>query len=365
MIDLEKFTNIVIDNYMDGFVYNGKDSFYEIEEDLLSHINKQLFYKKGVDYQRLELIPTYGVARLLKDIFNITVIKFKKELLLGAYQTSGEFKGIYNVSPHYIEGLILNFNIDYDSIDVIKKELYDICDVVYVCNNSDLIPLNNGIFNYKNRSFVDFDPSYVFIEKLPISYNPKARFSLERVSSANEICSKVSNEKELLEYFLYNFLNDNPITFSNVLGSLYIKPTNYIKSTNSSSTAFAHVQEVSEVEEFVLKFFADFKRDLVPNVFLYDLYSTWHEIRFGNNRECLSDRNLIKEIKKILPNCYPEWSYVENRITAKGRMTESEPLIIKYDLDNWKNPNYEGDDKDLIAMPDFNKKGYRGFLRKE
>ena len=38
----------------------------------------------------------------------------------------------------------------------------------------DLIPCNNGIFNFKTKEFFDFDPKYVFTWKTRVDYNPNA-----------------------------------------------------------------------------------------------------------------------------------------------------------------------------------------------
>lgn len=40
--------------------------------------------------------------------------------------------------------------------------------------NINLLPMQNGIFNLETKKIIPFDPSYIFLNKLPISYNPKA-----------------------------------------------------------------------------------------------------------------------------------------------------------------------------------------------
>ena len=41
-------------------------------------------------------------------------------------------------------------------------------------SNENLIPLNNGIYDYRNKILMDFDPYYIFISKSSVDYNPSA-----------------------------------------------------------------------------------------------------------------------------------------------------------------------------------------------
>lgn len=53
-----------------------------------------------------------------------------------------------------------------DSDEFLKK--------IHNRKNISLLPMQNGIFNLETKKIIPFDPSYVFLNKLPISYNPKA-----------------------------------------------------------------------------------------------------------------------------------------------------------------------------------------------
>lgn len=39
----------------------------------------------------------------------------------------------------------------------------------------DIIPVNNGIFDFKNKVLMDFSPEYIFIAKSPVNYNASAK----------------------------------------------------------------------------------------------------------------------------------------------------------------------------------------------
>lgn len=56
----------------------------------------------------------------------------------------------------------------------IKKYLFTHLPRTTVCNNPDLIPVNNGIFNYKTKKLMSFNPKYVFLYKIGTNYNPQA-----------------------------------------------------------------------------------------------------------------------------------------------------------------------------------------------
>ena len=59
---------------------------------------------------------------------------------------------------------------------------------------------------------------------------------------------------------------------------------------------------------------------------------------------------------------WPEWSCTENQVRSQGHMDCAEPLILEYELRNWMNNDYRGNDKMRLAQPDV-KDSYRGYVR--
>ena len=120
-----------------------------------------------------------------------------------------------------------------------------------------------------------------------------------------------------------------------------------------------------------------FAWDLVPFTFLYSCYKKWLEkvtCRSGDSTGGVSQRMFIERAKSwaetsdlwyidygTSPN-NPDKKVV-NKTTTGHLMDATEPLIVTYDLQDWRNPDYHGSDIDKICCP--RKEGnYRGILRK-
>lgn len=160
---------------------------------------------------------------------------------------------------------------------------------------------------------------------------------------------------EVLRYVLYRVLNMNHYELS------------------EPAACKALMQEYKEfndpVQEFYNEFFddedVDFAWDLLPFDFLYALYKAW----FGKNCPSGTISNKSKFTNDIVNACQKSkiWGCDNARKTIRPgnhNMDRPEPLIVQYDLDDWKNPNYTGSDPKQIAMPAL-KANYRGLERRE
>ena len=126
------------------------------------------------------------------------------------------------------------------------------------------------------------------------------------------------------------------------------------------------IREINDpVRQFIEDVFFDLTWDLLPNTFLYDCYKSWFKENVGESGKHLSSRSFVRDLRNIIENDYPDWVYSENRISGTGRMEEPEPFIVKYNLKDWMNPNYKGSDKDILAKPLLDTRGYRGFLKSD
>ena len=124
------------------------------------------------------------------------------------------------------------------------------------------------------------------------------------------------------------------------------------------------IREINDpVRQFIEDLFFDFSWDLLPNAFLYDCYKSWFKENVGESGKYLSSRSFVRDLRNIIENDYTGWVYSENRISGVGRMDTPEPLIVKYNLKDWMNENYKGSDKEILATPSLDTKGYRGFLK--
>lgn len=105
------------------------------------------------------------------------------------------------------------------------------------------------------------------------------------------------------------------------------------------------------VRQFVEEIFPQLQWDLLPYTFLYDLYKAW--FREASPSGSIQGRNtFVMDLTNTLRG-NPDWSCgaSQAKIWAAGRMNGPEPLIARYNLKEWFNPNYSGNDMTKICTP--------------
>ena len=156
------------------------------------------------------------------------------------------------------------------------------------------------------------------------------------------------NREEVLQYVLHKVLNTNFYRLSEPKASLLTLEE--YKAYNDT------------IRDFMDEFSDSFVWDLLPYSFLYDLYRPWHTKNHPNGG-MVGRNTFIKNLRGIIKD-YPEWeaSHTKQRIRSQGRMEKSEPLINKWHLSDWYNPNYQGSDLAKRATPE-PAQAYSGLLR--
>lgn len=119
------------------------------------------------------------------------------------------------------------------------------------------------------------------------------------------------------------------------------------------------------VREFITEFKERFTWDLIPTEFLYDLYKAWY-FRCNPSGKPEGKTNFKKQLESILlePDFSPYWEVAPNAVSVGVKMSRAEPLIAQYDLTDWKNPTYHGNDIDKISRPKLLSNRYRGIVRR-
>lgn len=95
---------------------------------------------------------------------------------IAVYNDAGDYEGVYTTDESDIESIIRDAvpTISKRGVDECKAFLRTMAPVTARCTDSNLIPVNNGIYNYKDKMLIDFSPEYVFSSKVSTDYNPNA-----------------------------------------------------------------------------------------------------------------------------------------------------------------------------------------------
>jgi len=153
---------------------------------------------------------------------------------------------------------------------------------------------------------------------------------------------------EVLEYVLFKVLN-----------------MNYYELSEPESCKLL-AEEYKEANDPLREFLRDILPvcvwDLLPFSFLFAVYKGWQK-EVNPAGTPLGRNAFIHSIAELMKND-PEWDCDRHKqVVTGGKMDEPEPLILRYNLTNWYNPSYKGQDQKQICTPAL-KSAYRGLARK-
>ena len=153
---------------------------------------------------------------------------------------------------------------------------------------------------------------------------------------------------EVLEYVLHKVLHMSYYTLS--------------EPQACKDALLAYKEFNDPVRQFAEEMLPLCKWDLLPFSFLYDLYKSWFK-KNSPSGSLQGKSTFITDLMNLLPSL-PEWSCQgkTKAIKPAKRMSEPEPLILQYNLNDWKNPAYRGTDEDKICTPML-KNTYNGLIR--
>lgn len=97
--------------------------------------------------------------------------------LLGIYQTDGSLEGTYQTSEHFFKCKIheINYELDAKQFPSVMQLLRLQAKTRSLCQDKNLITVNNGIFDYKQKILLPFNPELVFLSKSRVNYNEQAQ----------------------------------------------------------------------------------------------------------------------------------------------------------------------------------------------
>ncbi|HEY5555646.1 phage/plasmid primase, P4 family [Acetobacterium sp.] len=115
------------------------------------------------------------------------------------------------------------------------------------------------------------------------------------------------------------------------------------------------------VRQFLGEILTKLAWDLVPYQFLYDLYVAW--CRRNNPSGSVAKKSqVIKQVREILKKD-KIWEIKDSPQPTRNHMDKPEVLISEYNLTNWTNTVYKGDDYSRIGMPNNLSTSYTGLKR--
>lgn len=158
-----------------------------IEESLIAATNKEFEVENGGRYGShkillLKRLTFAQVAQILIELHRVVRIapsgrNTDRDLdLLAIYVDEGEDEGIYATSEDYIRSVARQYNRELTINDAreVMTVLREEAPRVSRCSDRDMIAVNNGIFDYKTKRLLPFDPDLVFLSKARVDYDPNA-----------------------------------------------------------------------------------------------------------------------------------------------------------------------------------------------
>lgn len=181
---LNEIVKGVTDDYIANLNPDDNNDPQLIEEELVRMVGERIMLEnatrpKGSKIPVPHKLFPSQIASILLHLHHIANINCTGGLfdeegdILAMYQDSGENEGLYTWSDTKIRRLIQKYNYLITS-----KEIEETIECLRInaprvtrTIEKDLIPCNNGIFNFKTKEIFPFSPDKVYLSKLRVNYN--------------------------------------------------------------------------------------------------------------------------------------------------------------------------------------------------
>ncbi|MDO4429195.1 MAG: phage/plasmid primase, P4 family [Atopobiaceae bacterium] len=131
----------------------------------------------GERLRKLKVLTNWQIAYLLMHVHNArlicwTSISNPENSDIGIYQDKGNVQGTYLTGANHLERAIRSYNPSAARYDIaeVTSVLKSLCFRVERCSSPDLVAVNNGIYDYRRKCLLPFDPEYVFTSKSPYDF---------------------------------------------------------------------------------------------------------------------------------------------------------------------------------------------------
>lgn len=134
--------------------------------------------KKGDARLRLRKhLDPYQIALVVRELHHAVGIRLDDSnsddnFDIGVYQFDGVNEGTYDTSRLGLERLIRSYDmaISARNVDETVAVLRSICPVRQKTEDSELVAVNNGVYDYGSKMLLGFDPEFVFTEKSHVDF---------------------------------------------------------------------------------------------------------------------------------------------------------------------------------------------------
>ncbi len=129
-----------------------------------------------------QVLEPFQIAEIIMSTRNVRKICCLEEAsdpdydLLGIYQEDGPDMGTYSAYSNEIAGICYAYSpgISKRGINEVEAILSARCERVFRTKKKNLVPVNNGIFDFDTKTLMPFAPEYVFLNKCHVDYVPNA-----------------------------------------------------------------------------------------------------------------------------------------------------------------------------------------------
>ena len=177
-------------NTLDSLPKNALKNLSYVAAAVMEACNYDLDYYNSILSQgkKMSMVKHFSPMQIAKIILKCKEIAMipldgsqtandQDRVMLFRYQTDGEQEGTYQFSEIDFERIITDIEPEFnpERFPSVFKLLRTLAETRQLCRDKDLIAVNNGIFDYKNKKLLPFDPKYVFLAKSFVNYNEQAQ----------------------------------------------------------------------------------------------------------------------------------------------------------------------------------------------
>lgn len=221
-----------IDNYFDLASYRSIGSYVcstvNAALKLASVMPSRVDHPRSPGLKRLTPLEVSTLITMLHDVILISPGRENHDEsrnLLAIYDNDPRSPryGLYRTEASVIKRIARAFEPDLTQRDVeeVYDRLRDLAETHVRGSNRDLVPVNNGIFDYSTKELMDFDPQYIFTAKSPINFNPDAKNPL------------IKNPEDGTEWDVHSWIED--LFFTEITSGMSQAERDAIKRENDAN----------------------------------------------------------------------------------------------------------------------------------